>query len=216
MEDSLLLRALPPTHTPHTPHTHPRIFHPFAPSRPDLGVRTASALGVGLPVSLSQPLQVRKLPNTPRKPFRELTRFAVTQPPGYEAIRGRIGIEPLMAAVDPVLQKISELEDQQRHFAEGTPEFAARQWAIDELKHDIAPFQYQQGLDLLEQMLLYPPAERLSAEQALEHRFFAEYHDPAEEPSVRPDVPFDASFEMFDLGAVCGPHPIVRGSNPVM
>ena len=168
------------------------------------------------PVSLSKPLQVRKLPNTPRKPFRELTRFAVTQPPGYEAIRGRIGIEPLMAAVDPVLQKISELEDQQRHFAEGTPEFAARQWAIDELKHDIAPFQYQQGLDLLEQMLLYPPAERLSAEQALEHRFFAEYHDPAEEPSVRPDVPFDASFEMFDLGAVCGPHPIVRGSNPVM
>ena len=63
--------------------------------------------------------KVRKLPDTVRKPFRELTRFAVAQPPGYEAVGGRIGIEHLMAVVDPVLQQISGLEEEQRHFAEG-------------------------------------------------------------------------------------------------
>ena len=47
-----------------------------------------------------------------------------------------------------------------------------------------------------------PPVERLSAEQALEHPLFAYFREIDEEPRVRADVPFDASFEMYDLGAL--------------
>lgn len=48
------------------------------------------------------------------------------------------------------------------------------------------------AIDLLEKLLCYDPAARLSAEAALEHPFFAESHNPECEPTC---IKFDASFE---------------------
>lgn len=43
-------------------------------------------------------------------------------------------------------------------------------------------------IDLISRMLVWDPRKRISAAEALEHPFFADLHDPAEEPSA---LPFD-------------------------
>lgn len=53
------------------------------------------------------------------------------------------------------------------------------------------------AMDLLERLLQYEPEQRLTAEQAIRHPFFEEYHDPADEP--RAAHPFDDSFEKWQL-----------------
>lgn len=50
-------------------------------------------------------------------------------------------------------------------------------------------------LDLCTKLLQYRPHERLSVEQALEHPYFAESHDPADEPVA--GFVFDDAFEAF-------------------
>ncbi|XP_077995584.1 uncharacterized protein LOC144449050 [Glandiceps talaboti] len=49
------------------------------------------------------------------------------------------------------------------------------------------------ALDLLTKMLMFDPACRIDAEQALKHPYLAEYHTPNAEPICNP--PFDFSFE---------------------
>lgn len=49
------------------------------------------------------------------------------------------------------------------------------------------------ALDLLERMLTFVPSERITAEQALEHKYLSIWHDPADEPSC-PKL-FDFRFE---------------------
>mmetsp|Transcript_17313 Transcript_17313/g.45178 ORF Transcript_17313/g.45178 Transcript_17313/m.45178 type:complete len:423 (-) Transcript_17313:201-1469(-) len=53
------------------------------------------------------------------------------------------------------------------------------------------------AMDLLERLLVYDPDVRLSAEEAINHPFFAPYRDEGDEPVVT--VPFDDSFEQWDL-----------------
>jgi mitogen-activated protein kinase 7 len=48
-------------------------------------------------------------------------------------------------------------------------------------------------LDLLEQLLTFDPAERITVEEALEHPYLSIWHDPNDEP-VAP-TPFDFDFE---------------------
>lgn len=49
------------------------------------------------------------------------------------------------------------------------------------------------ALDLLERMLTFVPSERITADQALEHKYLSIWHDPADEPAC-PKL-FDFRFE---------------------
>lgn len=54
-----------------------------------------------------------------------------------------------------------------------------------------------QAVDLLSKMLVFDPKRRITAAEALEHPYFAEFHDPNDEP-VAEEV-FDWSFNYADL-----------------
>lgn len=52
------------------------------------------------------------------------------------------------------------------------------------------------ALDLLEKLLCFDPAKRISCNAALEHPYLSVWHDPVDEPVC--EVPFDFSFERED------------------
>lgn len=56
-----------------------------------------------------------------------------------------------------------------------------------------------QAVDLMKKLLTYDPKHRLSAEEALEHPFFAELHDVHDEPRATPISYFDFEFEQYSL-----------------
>uniref|UniRef100_A0A8C1SIJ3 mitogen-activated protein kinase n=1 Tax=Cyprinus carpio TaxID=7962 RepID=A0A8C1SIJ3_CYPCA len=53
-----------------------------------------------------------------------------------------------------------------------------------------------QAVDLLEKMLVLDTDKRITAAEALAHPYFAQYHDPDDEPEAEP---FDQSFESREL-----------------
>jgi len=55
------------------------------------------------------------------------------------------------------------------------------------------------ALDMLEKILRFNPKERISAEQALQHPYLAEYHEPAEEPACASRFSFEMDFEQVAL-----------------
>ena len=57
------------------------------------------------------------------------------------------------------------------------------------------------ALDLLKQMLTIAPERRITVAKALEHPFFAEFHDPEDEPLADALHPYDFDFELYDLTA---------------
>jgi len=57
------------------------------------------------------------------------------------------------------------------------------------------PNASDKALDLLERLLDFDPARRITVEQALQHPYLATYHDPEDEPSHER---FDFSFEQFN------------------
>lgn len=65
------------------------------------------------------------------------------------------------------------------------------------------PFMYSlfsrwcvQAVDLLEKMLVLDTDKRITASEALAHPYFAQYHDPDDEPEAEP---YDQSFESREL-----------------
>lgn len=54
-------------------------------------------------------------------------------------------------------------------------------------------------MDLLEKMLVLDPEGRITAAQALTHPYFANFHDPDDEPVSKP---LDQSFESQELAIV--------------
>jgi mitogen-activated protein kinase 7 len=57
----------------------------------------------------------------------------------------------------------------------------------------IFPKANPQALDLLERLLAFDPAERITVEEALEHQYLAIWHDPNDEPEA--PAPFEFDFE---------------------
>lgn len=57
------------------------------------------------------------------------------------------------------------------------------------------------ALDLLKKMLMIAPESRITVEEALEHPFFDEFHDPDDEPVADALHPYDFDFELYDLNA---------------
>jgi serine/threonine protein kinase len=55
------------------------------------------------------------------------------------------------------------------------------------------PTASQQAIDLMSKLLVFDPKKRLTAQQALEHPYMQELHDPEDEP-VCPTL-FDFGFE---------------------
>lgn len=53
-----------------------------------------------------------------------------------------------------------------------------------------------QAVDLLEKMLVLDTDKRITAAEALAHPYFAQYHDPDDEPIAEP---YDQSFESREL-----------------
>lgn len=54
------------------------------------------------------------------------------------------------------------------------------------------------AVDLLEKIFVYDPEKRLSAQQAIGHPFFSEWHQEEQEPTAA--APFDSSFEQLTHG----------------
>lgn len=52
------------------------------------------------------------------------------------------------------------------------------------------------AVDLLEKMLVLDTDKRITAAESLAHPYFAQYHDPDDEPEADP---FDQSFESREL-----------------
>lgn len=52
------------------------------------------------------------------------------------------------------------------------------------------------AVDLLEKMLVLDTDKRITASEALAHSYFAQYHDPEDEPEAEP---YDQSFESREL-----------------
>lgn len=53
-----------------------------------------------------------------------------------------------------------------------------------------------EAVDLLEKMLVLDTDQRITAAEALAHPYFAQYHDPDDEPEAEP---YDQSFESREL-----------------
>lgn len=58
-----------------------------------------------------------------------------------------------------------------------------------------------QALDLLEKLLAFNPAKRITVEEALKHPYLEPYHDPEDEPTAAPipDEFFDFDRRKDDL-----------------
>ena len=54
---------------------------------------------------------------------------------------------------------------------------------------------------MLKKLLTITPENRITVETALEPPFFAEFHDPDDEPTADPLHPYDFDFELYDLTA---------------
>jgi len=52
------------------------------------------------------------------------------------------------------------------------------------------------ALDLLDKMLAFDPSQRISVEEALEHRYLSIWHDASDEPNC--PTPFDFGFEVVE------------------
>lgn len=53
--------------------------------------------------------------------------------------------------------------------------------------------------DLVLKMLRYNPADRITVQEALQHPFLEEFHQPDDEPSAEPVDAFDFDFELYNL-----------------
>nr|QBM00777.1 mitogen activated protein kinase p38a [Megalobrama amblycephala] len=87
-----------------------------------------------------------------------------------------------------LLMKISS--ESARTYINSLPQMAKRNFA------DVFIGANPLAVDLLEKMLVLDTDKRITAAEALAHPYFAQYHDPDDEPEAEP---FDQSFESQEL-----------------
>uniref|UniRef100_A0A673N4F4 mitogen-activated protein kinase n=1 Tax=Sinocyclocheilus rhinocerous TaxID=307959 RepID=A0A673N4F4_9TELE len=87
-----------------------------------------------------------------------------------------------------LLMKISS--ESARTYINSLPQMPKRNFA------DVFIGANPQAVDLLEKMLVLDTDKRITAAEALAHPYFAQYHDPDDEPEAEP---FDQSFESQEL-----------------
>ena len=81
----------------------------------------------------------------------------------------------------------SFLNEKAAHFMSHMPECQTQGFGT------LFPAAHHEAIDLLSKLLVFDPRKRLSLTQALEHPYFQELHDPADEPICRHT--FDFEFE---------------------
>lgn len=69
-----------------------------------------------------------------------------------------------------------------REYVLGLPHFSKRSF------HEIYPEANPWAIDLLERLLVFNPENRLTVEEALQHPYISNYHEPADEPGA-PELP---------------------------
>ncbi|XP_056130050.1 mitogen-activated protein kinase 14A isoform X1 [Lampris incognitus] len=87
-----------------------------------------------------------------------------------------------------LLMKISS--ESARNYINSLPQMPKRNFA------DVFIGANPQAVDLLEKMLVLDTDKRITAAEALAHAYFAQYHDPDDEPEAEP---YDQSFESREL-----------------
>ncbi|XP_070695442.1 mitogen-activated protein kinase 14A isoform X1 [Pempheris klunzingeri] len=87
-----------------------------------------------------------------------------------------------------LLMKISS--ESARNYISSLPNMPKRNFA------DVFIGANPQAVDLLEKMLVLDTDKRITAAEALAHPYFAQYHDPDDEPEAEP---YDQSFESREL-----------------
>jgi len=83
--------------------------------------------------------------------------------------------------------------DKSRRYVAQMPKRAKVPWC--QLYPDATP----EAIDLLDKMLAFNPERRITAEDALTHPYFAEYHDPLDEPSAEHPFTFEAEIDSLAL-----------------
>lgn len=90
----------------------------------------------------------------------------------------------------PTVEDLQCIESKRaREYILSLSKYEARSW--EEMFPDLNPL----GLDLLKKMLVFDPAKRITAADALRHPYLKHYHDPTDEPEGQPISP---SFFEFD------------------
>ena len=58
---------------------------------------------------------------------------------------------------------------------------------------DLFPSASEEALDMIKNLLVFNPGKRLSAEQALQHPYVAQFHNPDDEPvcTKKINIPID-------------------------
>uniref|UniRef100_A0A673CVC4 mitogen-activated protein kinase n=1 Tax=Sphaeramia orbicularis TaxID=375764 RepID=A0A673CVC4_9TELE len=97
----------------------------------------------------------------------------------------------LFPGSDPPLPKLlSYVFSQAKNYVMSLPQMPKRDFA------HVFIGANPQAVDLLEKMLVLDTDKRLTAAKALSHPYFAQYHDPDDEPEAEP---YDQSFESREL-----------------
>ena len=91
---------------------------------------------------------------------------------------------------NPPLEDQKHVSDKAKTFLAGFTKVEPANWK------KVFPGASNPALDLLDKLLQFNPANRLTAEQALAHPYMAELHDPEDEPEC--EVEFDFNYESKD------------------
>ncbi|EPY72877.1 hypothetical protein CB1_069740019 [Camelus ferus] len=114
----------------------------------------------------------------------------------YQILRGLKDLKPSNLAVNEDCElKILDFGLARHTDDEMTGYVATRWYRAPEIMLNWMHYN-QTAVDLLEKMLVLDSDKRITAAQALAHAYFAQYHDPDDEPVADP---YDQSFESRDL-----------------